>query len=52
MKGLIATGVISLVGSTAFAYASGCTPRIALAYGIGWMCVSLTVHRIILRIDS
>lgn len=46
-KSLFATGAITFVGSTALAYAIGSAPHIALAWGTGWTCIALTLHRIL-----
>lgn len=51
-KGEIATFLTSFVGSTAFAYAMGCHFRVALAWGLGWACASLTTHRILLAMNG
>lgn len=41
------TFCLSFLGTFAFARTQGCSYEIAAYWGIGWACVSLSVHRLI-----
>lgn len=46
MKALIATFFISFASTAAFAYAQGSTSWNAIAWGVGWAMLSVSVHRL------